>query len=54
MFMEYRLRAFQGSFHANPDYAFWYGWNPLDVGLMEIKQEAQELRKKAGKYRAFS
>jgi cytochrome c553 len=49
MFMEYRMRAFQGSFHANPDYAFWYGWSPLKQALVEIKEKAQELRKKAGK-----
>ena len=27
MFLEHRMRTFQGSFHANPDYAFWYGWS---------------------------
>ena len=25
MFHEYRMRAFQGAFHFNPDYSFWYG-----------------------------
>ena len=25
MFMEYRMRAFQGAFHFNPDYMHWYG-----------------------------
>ncbi len=49
MFMEHRMRAFQGSFHASPDYAMWYGWSPLRQSLMEIKEKAQELRSKAGK-----
>jgi hypothetical protein len=25
MFLEHRMRTFQGTFHANPDYALWYG-----------------------------
>ena len=29
MFLEHRMRAFQGTFHANPDYALWYGWSEL-------------------------
>lgn len=27
MFLEHRMRTFQGAFHANPDYALWYGWS---------------------------
>jgi hypothetical protein len=45
MFMEYRMRAFQGTFHANPDYAFWYGWSEMQRALTEIKEEADALRK---------
>ena len=45
MFMEHRMRTFQGTFHANPDYAFWYGWSALRQDLTEIKVMAQELRK---------
>ena len=26
MFLEHRMRTFQGTFHASPDYALWYGW----------------------------
>ena len=26
MHLEFRMRTFQGTFHANPDYALWYGW----------------------------
>jgi hypothetical protein len=25
MFLEHRMRAFQGAFHMNPDYTTWYG-----------------------------
>jgi hypothetical protein len=51
MFMEHRMRAFQGTFHANPDYALWYGWAELQVDLREIQTAAAELREKhtAGK-----
>ncbi len=49
MFMDYRMRAFQGTFHGSPDHAFWYGWSPMQQALVEIKEKAQELRKKAGK-----
>jgi len=34
MFLEHRMRTFQGTFHANPDYALWYGsvsYTHLDV-----------------------
>jgi len=44
MFMEHRMRAFQGTFHANPDYALWYGWSELNVDLREIHAAAAELR----------
>ena len=45
MFMEHRMRTFQGTFHANPDYAFWYGWSALRQDLTEIKVLAEELRR---------
>ena len=48
MFMEYRMRAFQGVFHANPVYAQWYGWGEMQQSLTEIKEMAAELRRKAG------
>jgi hydroxylamine dehydrogenase len=44
MFMEYRMRAFQGAFHFNPDYMHWYGWAPLKESLQRIKDEAVSLR----------
>jgi len=45
MFLEHRMRAFQGTFHANPDYALWYGWSELVRDLTEIKYLANEMRK---------
>jgi hydroxylamine dehydrogenase len=47
MFLEHRMRAFQGTFHANPDYALWYGWSEMQRDLTEIKTIALELREKA-------
>jgi hypothetical protein len=49
MFLEHRMRAFQGTFHANPDYALWYGWSELKRDLTEIKTLATELREKAAR-----
>ena len=46
MFLEHRMRAFQGTFHANPDYALWYGWSEMRMDLTEIKAMAEELRHK--------
>ena len=42
MFLEHRMRTFQGTFHANPDYALWYGWSELQRDLTEIKALAAE------------
>ena len=47
MFLEHRMRAFQGVFHANPDYSIWYGWSEMRRDLAEIKEKAAELRAKA-------
>jgi len=44
MFLEHRMRTFQGTFHANPDYALWYGWSEMRRSLTEIKERAEELR----------
>ncbi len=46
MFLEHRMRTFQGTFHANPDYALWYGWSEMQRDLTEIKTLAAELREK--------
>ena len=45
MYLEHRMRAFQGTFHANPDYAFWYGWSEMRRDLVEIKAEAEDMRR---------
>ncbi|MBI5487079.1 MAG: cytochrome C [Deltaproteobacteria bacterium] len=45
MFMEYRMRAFQGAFHMNPDYMNWYGWAAMKEALQRIKDEAATLRR---------
>ncbi len=49
MFLEHRMRAFQGTFHANPDYALWYGWSEMQRSLTEIKEMATEMREKGKK-----
>jgi hydroxylamine dehydrogenase len=49
MFLEHRMRTFQGTFHANPDYAFWYGWSEMQRDLTEIKALAAEMRERAKK-----
>jgi len=46
MFLEHRMRTFQGTFHANPDYALWYGWSEMQQDLREIKTIADDFRKK--------
>lgn len=45
MHLEHRMRAFQGAFHANPDYSLWYGWSAMVIDLQEIKDLAANLRK---------
>ncbi len=44
MHLKHRMRAFQGTFHANPDYALWYGWSEMIRDLAEIRSMAEELR----------
>lgn len=39
--------AFQGAFHANPDYTLWYGWSEMQRDLTEIKALAREMRERA-------
>jgi hydroxylamine dehydrogenase len=49
MFLEHRMRTFQGTFHANPDYALWYGWSEMQRDLTEIKEMAAEMGEKTKK-----
>ena len=44
MHLKHRMRAFQGVFHANPDYALWYGWSEMKRDLTEIREMAKGLR----------
>ncbi len=45
MHLKHRMRTFQGAFHANPDYALWYGWSEMVRDLTEIREEAGRLRR---------
>jgi len=47
MYMKHRMRTYQGVFHANPDYAYWYGWAAMTKDLDEIREMAEDLRFKA-------
>jgi hypothetical protein len=39
------MRTFQGTFHASPDYALWYGWSEMQRDLREITSVAMEMRR---------
>ena len=39
------MRTFQGTFHARPDYALWYGWSEMQRDLTEIKELAAQMRR---------
>jgi hypothetical protein len=45
MYLEHRMRAFQGTFHASPDYAMWYGWSEMQRDLTEINELAAQMRR---------
>ena len=49
MHLKHRMRAFQGTFHANPDYALWYGWSEMVRDLSEFREMAADLRAEAKK-----
>jgi len=44
MFLKYRMRTYQGVFHANPDYAYWYGWAAMTKSLGKIEELDRILR----------
>jgi len=44
MYMKHRMRTYQGQFHVNPDYAYWYGWAAMTDDLGEIKELAHTMR----------
>jgi len=49
MFLEHRMRTYEGSFHQNPDYALWYGWSEMQRDLTEIRELAATMRRDAKK-----
>jgi len=44
MYMKHRMRTYQGFFHVNPDYAYWYGWAMMTKDLGEIRELAEIMR----------
>ena len=48
MFLEHRMRAFQGAFHMNPDYVTWYGLAEMKKDLVDIKAEAAAMIRESG------
>jgi Seven times multi-haem cytochrome CxxCH len=46
MFMDHRMKAFQGGFHMNPDYSTWYGYAKMKKDLVEIRELAVDMRNK--------
>jgi hypothetical protein len=45
MFLEHRMRTFQGTFHASPDCALWYGWSETQRDLTEIRELSAQMRR---------
>jgi hypothetical protein len=45
MFMDHRMKAFQGAFHDSPDHALWYGWSEMQRDLVEIRAAAKAMRR---------
>ena len=45
MYLEHRMRTFQGTFHSSPDYALWYGWSEMQRDFTEIKELAADIRR---------
>jgi hypothetical protein len=52
MYLEHRMRTFQGTFHASPDYALWYGWSEMQRDLTEIHELAAQMRREHEQGRA--
>ena len=46
MFMDYRMKTFQGAFHINPDYTTWYGYAKMKQALAEIKELDEQMRER--------
>ncbi|MBW2040184.1 MAG: cytochrome C [Deltaproteobacteria bacterium] len=44
MFMDHRMKTFQGAFHINYDYSTWYGFAKMKKDLVEIRELAEKMR----------
>ena len=44
MFMDYRMKTFQGAFHINADYTTWYGYAKMKQDLAKIREIASKMR----------
>jgi len=44
MFMDHRMKTFQGAFHLNYDYSTWYGYAKMKKDLVEIREAAEKMR----------
>jgi hydroxylamine dehydrogenase len=44
MYMKHRMRGYQGFYHINPDYAYWYGYAEMTKDLGEINELARVMR----------
>ncbi len=49
MFMDHRMKTFQGAFHLNYDYSTWYGYAKMKKDLVEIKETAEKMRQEKSK-----
>src|SRR4030095_15695984 len=45
LFLDHRMRTFQGTFHSSADYALWYGWSEMQRDLREIKELSAQMRR---------
>ena len=44
IFMDYRMKTFQASFHLMPDYTTWYGLAKMKESLVQMKEIDKDLR----------
>ncbi|MFC1863775.1 multiheme c-type cytochrome [Thermodesulfobacteriota bacterium] len=44
MFMDHRMKTFQGAFHMNYDYSTWYGYAKMVKDLVKIKELEKKMR----------
>lgn len=49
MFMDFRMKTYQATFHQMPDYTTWYGYAKMKETLVEMKDMASQMRLNAKK-----